>query len=202
MLAKSEQASLMQPPMEENMKVLLAGAASLFICGSAMAQTPIPAIATYRNDVPSSGSLDPNAIVGASCASSARVAALNAANPGSEYSKFQCANDLPGDVEVYQQFRIYDVAQAAADTVRKDLRVFRDLQDRSLSQGLALAGALDIQGPAEGRSNRFGMSSATYDGTLAMGFSYSRRSNDLDIGAGMSFTEDKVMGKVSAGWSW
>jgi hypothetical protein len=46
------------------------------------------------------------------------------------------------------------------------------------------------------------MSSATYDGTLAVGLSYSRRSNNLDLGAGMSFTEDKVMGKVSAGWSW
>lgn len=202
MLAKPEQASLMQPSMERNMKILLAGTASLLMCGSAMAQTTIPAVATYRNDVPSSGSLDPNAVVGASCASSARVAALNAANPGTDYSKFQCANDLRGDVEVYQQFRVYDVAQAAVDTVRQDLRAFRDLQDRNLSQGLALAGALEIQGPAEGRSNRFGMSSATYDGTLAVGLSYSRRSNDLDLGAGMSFTEDKVMGKVSAGWSW
>lgn len=89
MLAKPEQASLVQPSMERNMKILLAGTASLLICGSAIAQTTIPAVATYRNDVPSSGSLDPNAVVGASCASSARVAALNAANPGSDYSKFQ-----------------------------------------------------------------------------------------------------------------
>ena len=73
---------------------------------------------------------------------------------------------------------------------------------REINEGMPLAGALDMQSPAPGRANRIGMSSAAFDNRVALGLNYTRRQDEVDLGAAVSFTDERVIGKISAGWSW
>lgn len=99
-----------------------------------------------------------------SCASQAQ-ANLSGSNPDpiASYQGRICAQGL-ADGELFQRVRISDIANAAVLQSR-----------RELNEGMALAGALDMQSPAPARANRIGMSSAASDNRVALGLNYTRR---------------------------
>lgn len=71
--------------------------------------------------------------------------------------------------------------------------------------GSALASALVVMPPAEGKANRLGMATATVQGQSAIGLNYSHVAGAWDFGAGaaVSTSHSKyVEGRVSFGFSW
>jgi hypothetical protein len=78
------------------------------------------------------------------------------------------------------------------------------LQDarRQADEGSAMAAAMTTVAPADGKANRIGFNTATYNGSTAVAVSYSRAAGDVDFNVGVAMAGDNAMVKAGAGFSW
>jgi hypothetical protein len=66
----------------------------------------------------------------------------------------------------------------------------------------ALAAALDVERPIDGKTFRLGMDVGFFEDETALGLSFSTIRGRWDGGAGVAFADGVQMGKVSAGINW
>jgi len=86
---------------------------------------------------------------------------------------------------------------------KTDLLSYRieELDDKIGRVG-AMAAALNIQRPLDGKKFRVGMDVGFYDGKTAIGIAGSTVAGNVDIGGGVAFTGGEVMGKAGVGFNW
>jgi len=70
------------------------------------------------------------------------------------------------------------------------------------AEGSAMAAAMTTVAPADGKANRIGFNTATYNGSTAVAVSYSRAAGDVDFNVGVAMAGDNAMVKAGAGFSW
>lgn len=73
---------------------------------------------------------------------------------------------------------------------------------RQADEGSAMAAAMSTVAPADGKANRIGFNTATYNGSTAVAVSYSRAAGDVDFNVGVAMAGDNAMVKAGAGFSW
>ncbi len=73
---------------------------------------------------------------------------------------------------------------------------------REAVEGSATAAAMTTVAPADGKANRIGFNTATYNGSTAVAVSYSRAAGDVDFNVGVAMAGDNAMVKAGAGFSW
>jgi hypothetical protein len=73
---------------------------------------------------------------------------------------------------------------------------------RQADEGSAMAAAMTTVAPADGKANRIGFNTATYNGSTAVAVSYSRAAGDVDFNVGVAMAGDNAMVKAGAGFSW
>ena len=102
-----------------------------------------------------------------------------------------CANmNTSGAVPLSEFARASDFRQAVRGVARQAMR------------GAALVGALQLQAPGSGLTNRVGLAASDYDGRAAIGVSYMHQWKNADFGVAGSFVSGGSMGKASIGYSW
>lgn len=108
--------------------------------------------------------------------------------------RLDCGND-----DRYGYIRLSEFATA---TDLAQMQIAWEGFDARLDEGVALASALDFQGPAPGYSNRAAAAAAAYRDEAAISLSYSGRLDRFDFSAGVAATNNNAMGKASFGVSW
>jgi hypothetical protein len=73
---------------------------------------------------------------------------------------------------------------------------------READEGSAMAAAMTTVAPADGKANRIGFNTATYNGSTAVAVSYSRAAGDVDFNVGVAMAGEYAMVKAGAGFSW
>ena len=73
---------------------------------------------------------------------------------------------------------------------------------RQADEGSAMAAAMTTVAPADGKANRIGFNTATFNGSTAVAVSYSRAAGDVDFNVGVAMAGDNAMVKAGAGFSW
>lgn len=73
---------------------------------------------------------------------------------------------------------------------------------RQADEGSAMAAAMTTVAPADGKANRIGFNTATYNGSTAVAVSYSRAAGDVDFNVGVAMAGENAMVKAGAGFSW
>lgn len=120
---------------------------------------------------------------------------------GNEIVVVQC---IPGRLgcgtdDRYGYIRLSEFATA---TDLAQMQIAWEGFDARLDEGVALASALDFQGPAPGYNNRAAASASAYRDEAAISLSYSGRLDRFDFSAGVAATNNNAMGKASFGVSW
>jgi hypothetical protein len=74
--------------------------------------------------------------------------------------------------------------------------------DNRLTRGLAMAAALALEGPIDGRSNRIAIGGGTFGRREAISLNYSHRQGPYDAGIAVSYSGGDALGKAAVGFSW
>jgi hypothetical protein len=71
-----------------------------------------------------------------------------------------------------------------------------------ISGGVAMASAMDMISPADGRTNRIGGGVATFNDQAGFAMVYTRQSAGWDAGLGLATSRYENMAKATVGFSW
>lgn len=94
------------------------------------------------------------------------------------------------------------LALEAAPVLFEELDAKMQDTRREADEGSAMAAAMTTVAPADGKANRIGFNTATYNGSTAVAVSYSRAAGDVDFNVGVAMAGDNAMVKAGAGFSW
>jgi hypothetical protein len=127
------------------------------------------------------------------------VSRFYGALPLSAFARSDTVSAMAANVAALEQ-RILSLETAPVlfeelDTKLQDAR-------RQADEGSAMAAAMTTVAPADGKANRIGFNTATYNGSTAVAVSYSRAAGDVDFNVGVAMAGDNAMVKAGAGFSW
>jgi hypothetical protein len=119
--------------------------------------------------------------------------------PITEFARSDTVSAMAANVVALEQ-RI--LALEATPVLFEELDTKLQYARREADEGSAMAAAMTTVAPADGKANRIGFNTATYNGSTAVAVSYSRAAGDVDFNVGVAMAGDNAMVKAGAGFSW
>jgi hypothetical protein len=119
--------------------------------------------------------------------------------PISAFARSDTVSAMAANVAALEQ-RI--LALEAAPVLFEELDAKMQDARRAADEGSAMAAAMTTVAPADGKANRIGFNTATYNGSTAVAVSYSRAAGDVDFNVGVAMAGENAMVKAGAGFSW
>ena len=119
--------------------------------------------------------------------------------PISAFARSDTVSAMAANVAALEQ-RI--LALEAAPVLFEELDAKMQDARREADEGSAMAAAMTTVAPADGKANRIGFNTATYNGSTAVAVSYSRAAGDVDFNVGVAMAGENAMVKAGAGFSW